>query len=770
MRERFGRWGADLSAEDFSCALATAGVLAPWNIPRGPAPTPEYFASEIRRRTSPSGKALWRYSLPLIPAPILAEAWRLFLESGGRGKLRIEIMGAAIDPRWVVEQLSRPEVGAASVELWVAPKVDEKKEEERERTRRAQSYSVNDEPEDEGYRSAYRYGLESASRSSSRRWKNVESDIQRGYERSRGRGREGLEWDTARDVARKAFEKVMDQRREEAPPRYLQARLQDRTDSRDVPLREGGSYHAVIRIGSKGGRWVSVETRFEAPAEPPEPEGHRLTVIFWEPRVSPDPQLQSLLLPPEGNTDEILFPFDVPEGLDAIAARITVLHNNRVLQTGVLRASVGGEGRWTFTLDATPRTRLEGLSARSQFDLALVLNHDDEGTPRVTVATDDKTVVLKLDDGPVHYLTDFLNAQISAIAVSPERYGNLDSPGTVELLRSLAIMGATIHDRLCKGQRLHRLDKARRIHITSAKAESFFPIELLYSFRPPSQKATLCSHAAAALDSGDCTADCPSDKKNTVCPLGFWGLSRVIERHAHEPEDGERGSGDFELRAEPVRKQSTLPISGTALLAASDRAREKDGNAVTGLLQRLQQRGPAALVNTWAEWEERVASDSPGLLVLLPHHERQGGFDVLEIGDSDQLPSASIWDEQVRRVPDGPSPVVLLIGCATNLTRVSFDNPAGRFHDRGAAVVVSTIATILGRHASPATAMLVELLDQMAAEGNRTLGDVMLRLRQKLVLKQTPMALGLTAYGDADWILTRKEDHAHHRNAPRQLR
>jgi hypothetical protein len=111
--------------------------------------------------------------------------------------------------------------------------------------------------------------------------------------------------------------------------------------------------------------------------------------------------------------------------------------------------------------------------------------------------------------------------------------------------------------------------------------------------------------------------------------------------------------------------------------------------------------------------------------------------------------------EMVRRDPGGPNPVVLLMGCETNLTEISFENPAVVFQDLGAAVVVTTIATILGRHASPATEALVQLLDKMA-DGKHTFGDIMLRLRQKLVATSTPMALGLTSYGDADWLLTRE--------------
>jgi hypothetical protein len=544
-------------------------------------------------------------------------------------------------------------------------------------------------------------------------------------------------------------------RSEKAPPRFLQARLQDPLDPKPVlgALRPETTYQVEVRIGFQDDEWKAVAAPFPTLEEPPEPEGHRLTVIFWEPRVSPEPQVETLWLPPEGSSQPCRFLFHTRD-VNSIVARVTVLHRNRVLQTGLLRAWVRGR-RLTFELDATPRARLEGLSNRSRFDLALVLNHDDEGTARLTAASDDQAVVLALDDGPVAQLTQLLDQQISAIARDPDRYVGLESPGSVELLRSLAQIGATVYDALSKHTHLLRLADAGRIHITSAKAESFLPVELLYRFRPPAETAGLCPHAAAALEAGDCLGTCPSDKRQTVCPLGFWGLSRVIERHAHRPEDQDRIRKDFDLRAEPVRERSLLPLSTTSLLAASDRASGEKKDTVSDLFGKLQARGPSALASTWAEWEQHVASDLPGLLVLLPHHERNSGFEILAIGEDERLASANIWEEVVRKAPDGPQPIVLLMGCETNLTRISFDNPVSRFRDQGAALVVSTIATVLGRHASPAAALLVELLDQMAAPGDRTFGDVMLRLRQKLVATQTPMALGLTAYGDADWVLTK---------------
>lgn len=669
MRKRFGPWGSGLSAADFACALAAAGMLPPEAEPSWPA---DRLAAKIKDRLQ-RGVA-WRLSAQAarFDPRVLAEAWLLLL--GFRGALRIKVdpEGLSSLPRaWVEEQLSRPEVGASTRAILKG------------------SYAVD-------------------------------IDINKGP--SPGGA---IEVDEPR-------------------MRFLQAQLSNHERI----------YTASIRVGVPDRQWMSVEEPFPL-QENDGPEGHELTVLFWEPRVCSKPQIETLWLPPKGNSLPIRFTFEVPEGLESITARITILHANRVLQTGLLRAPVGDRsGEETFRLDALPRTRLEGLSARSRFDLALILNHDDEGTPHLTATADGQAVVLALDDGPVTQLTQLLDQQISAIAKDPDRYLGLESAGSTELLRSLAQIGGAVYDSLSRRDHLESLASAKRIHITSAKAESFLPVELLYRFRPPADTAVLCPNAAAALEAGDCPGDCPSDKRQTVCPMGFWGLSRVIERYSHQVEDQERIQG-FELRAEPIRQSSPLPLSTTSLLAASSRASTEETGAVTNLLDKLQARGSAALVSTWDEWEQHVASDRPGLLVLLPHHERKDGFETLAIGEDQRLKSVLIWDEVVRKVPDGPRPIVLLMGCETNLTRISFDNPVSRFQDHGAALVVSTIATILGRHASPATALLVDLLDQYSASGDHTFGDVMLRLRQKLVLSQTPMALGLTAYGDADWVLTK---------------
>lgn len=708
MIERFREWGAGLSEEELACALAAFGVL------RG----------RSMKRTLD-----WRFDPRLFDtsAVKLAQAWRIVRDTSlGPILIRLDpevLDRAGIDPLWLRSHLLQGSGAFILIEpareapplsrgIDLGPPVV--KREEWQGPRHG-SYGVSDDG--------------SVAKS-------------------------GSVGDGSFPDSRPAPPPVRTRRKEEVSPRFLQARLHSGKRPLRGALRPGQPCSAAIRVGLPDPGWTSGDRPFPTPEEPPEPKGHRLTVIFSEPRIRPEPEVRTLWLPRKGSSEPVEFSFDAPAGADSIAARITVLHANRVLQTGLLRVPIGTKGRWTFELDATPRTRLEGLSARTLFAAALILSHDGDGMPRLTASSDGQAVVLTIDGEAIGKLTRVLGERISDVAIRPKHYKGLESPGSVELLRELAQKGAVLHDHLCKHTKLGQIAGAGRIHITAATAESFFPAELLYRFRPPSDTAGLCPHARKALLAGDCTGDCPSDKRKTICPLGFWGLSKVIERHAHKPEDQDGGA--VELHPEPVRPRSLLPISGSALLGASGKVAEFKKDAVTRLLNSLQKRGTAILATTWKEWERYVRSRRPRLLVLLPHHDRdEDGDEFLEIGKSERLETDQIWDEIVRRLPNGPNPVVLLMGCETNLTEISFENPVVRFRDHGASVVVSTIATILGRHASPATETLVQLLDRMA-DGKHTFGDIMLRLRQILVARETPMALGLTSYGDADWILVKE--------------
>lgn len=261
----------------------------------------------------------------------------------------------------------------------------------------------------------------------------------------------------------------------------------------------------------------------------------------------------------------------------------------------------------------------------------------------------------------------------------------------------------------------------------------------------------LCPGASQGLTSrdGKCVEQHSPDH---VCPTGFWSLRKVIERHAHVPENTVR-PGPFELIADQgFATASKIAPLRAVLYGASDIADEYDANATSAVETAAETvAGLSHRVRTWSEWRQEIAGKHPSLLLLLPHHS---GQDKLEIGTGDSLLPSQIWDDVVR-APGTGKPLVFLIGCKTLLTKRAFDDIVQGFAWSGAAAVVSTYATILGRHAAPATTELLRELKSQLDNGETRLGDVLVAIRRKLLAQGAPMALGLTSYGDADVLLTR---------------
>jgi len=100
--------------------------------------------------------------------------------------------------------------------------------------------------------------------------------------------------------------------------------------------------------------------------------------------------------------------------------------------------------------------------------------------------------------------------------------------------------------------------------------------------------------------------------------------------------------------------------------------------------------------------------------------------------------------------PGAPAPVVLLLGCSTQVTDVPFLNFVEAFKRERAALVIGTLATIRGRRT---VAFVADLLDRLkAASGSdRTFGDLFLETKRRLLANGDGFVLSLTAYGDVGW-------------------
>jgi len=234
----------------------------------------------------------------------------------------------------------------------------------------------------------------------------------------------------------------------------------------------------------------------------------------------------------------------------------------------------------------------------------------------------------------------------------------------------------------------------------------------------------------------------------------------VIERHIHDPGYGRMmGSSDFVMQAEPVANRSILHVLRTCLYAASDRV---DG-VVPGQRQQFMNTlnsvsDNTGMVSMWNDWAREIAAKRPTLLILMPHtiEDEILRAPAMEIGSSDRLASGYIRPGYVCVSPEDQAPIVALLGCETMVPYSKYMGFVPQFRRNGAALVLCTLTTVLGRHVVPIAQKLVEeLKSELEGDGSNivSFGDVLLHVRRNVLLGGLPIVLCLVAFGDADWQL-----------------
>jgi hypothetical protein len=562
-----------------------------------------------------------------------------------------------------------------------------------------------------------------------------------------------------------------------AERRYIQARVFE-TPLKAKEVRGGlhsdTDYLTDVRVGPQEAGWLAPPSKNIFPDwELPEYEqGHLLTVVFSEPQHAPQPQVQRIFLPRKGASTTCRFYFHTLARESSFDARIMLLYENRVLQTARLRAGVqpGTDGsrtgkRLRMEIEAALRPGLAGLEDRRHFDLALLVNESNDGQHRLTEVSGEQARLVTLDG--LKEAIDELREMLKSIPDNPDDF----KPGppqaaTEDLLRDMALRGNDLYRALVLDQVGSRdLAASRRLQLISATEEAFLPLEFVYDKPAPALDATLCLEALKDEVKGECS-DCPAngagldDEKYPngypkICPLGFWGLSRVIERQAIVPgkKDGP-GAFEFDLLSEPFEGRTSLALLSKAVFAASSRVDKDKKGLIQSVLQALQNvTGDHAIqVETWADWRSQVQAESPSLLVLLPHSLKvKNKYNALEISSSQDLVENYLTDAYVHPNQAGQRPLVLLLGCETLNPDIPFQGFMARFRQQGAAIVLGTATAVLGRHAAPVAVMVADILGELAAKGPYTFGEALQLLRRRALGRNLPMVMALVAYGDADW-------------------
>jgi hypothetical protein len=404
---------------------------------------------------------------------------------------------------------------------------------------------------------------------------------------------------------------------------------------------------------------------------------------------------------------------------------------------------------------------------REAFDASVWLDARGEGV--VGVGVPDADAVIAFGDKDLDKVLNDIRVLLRGPVDAPAQFEELTSDASVGLIRSLAFQGRILHEVI--GERLEENLPGRpleRIQIVQTDRTDYAPLEFLYDLPTPSEDAGLCEGWRDQVQAG--VVRCPESNHppaalpgqvTKVCPLGFWALSKVIERQIIEARDV-RSEG-FAVRVAPSNAQTHLSPFSRALFGFSTRVDAAVGGQSAAVLDTLNgvTNNHARVVDTWGAWASAI-SERPSLLVLLSHTVEHQSVTALEIGPEEggsRLKLIELVPELVKAHPTD-TPLVLLLGCDTAVERNEFRSFVGQFIDSGAALVVGTITPVLGEHAAPVSQSLIRHIASAFAAGDHapedrvsTFGELMLRVRRRLLTDGELTALCIASFGDADWRL-----------------
>jgi hypothetical protein len=561
-------------------------------------------------------------------------------------------------------------------------------------------------------------------------------------------------------------------------PRRVQVEVRPGKGTRSEPevrtaLEPDRTYTVSVFIGFAGSRQVEADSSIDVSDVLKDAQSHTVQVTFQEIGALGRPQHGSIDLKPDRETQPALF--IITTAPPVYRARIIVSFRNRVLQTVLFEADVRpkmGLARlfslWSkrepirLLVESNPRPSMSGLDARQEFDFALVFNEDPDGRGRVAAIGGEAPEVFATDQ--IDDTMRQIERTLSRVAEVGRHFGELRSDDSVALLRDLATLGRRLYNVMVDWQISEsvRNPPSGRLQVIPGRPDGLFPVEFVYDKPMPDVGATLCEHAAEALLAGACPAVCPlpGQEHSVVCPLGFWSLSRVIERHAFLRKRGL--DPDVQgLVAEPLEGRTELRVFGGGEYAASQRVDNLVPRSIAKVSEALKEAlgHQIAPVDAWSDWSKDIAAGSPSLLVLLTHTDSAttstGPVMHLEIGSE----GGGEWldtDHIERAVVVGPAgtppPLVLLIGCSTGVTKFELQDFVASFMRNGASIVVATTSTVAGEYAADVTAAL---LSEMSAAATHTdaIGDALLAMKRRMLAAGNLTALALFAYGDADWRL-----------------
>lgn len=529
-------------------------------------------------------------------------------------------------------------------------------------------------------------------------------------------------------------------RDDKGPGRRLVSKVMDASGNVVDTGFIGGRVHRLrLRIAARA---APGETAANRPLDSPNPDADiRLNVVVHVDRSNEPLPPVSIEYPATGDgewTDPISF--TAPRRSGDLKLFITVLWKGRVVQSATLSGPLTtehGDRSGTMTLVVDESAGLDDPDRRGGADATLVQVPGTEDEP---VLIDASSAVTLDPENLARANRQVRKSLISAFMNPPPSLAEASA-----VLEDLAIRGALLRDAL-KGKQATFFDDAAWIHVTSFGGPPVH-FELIYTHpMPRTRPVEVCGPALAG--NSQCSQDCPDRARDDrVCPFGFWGTSKIVERRLHSPDRSD--SSTSEDRIITVRRGSAVGVTDVANVDDPEA-----GQRIVDAIGAVVDPGTAAVATNWVQLAE-VLTTERDLVCLVTHTiEPEDPDDDLgiELQLGDQTEKLYLVDD--RYINPGrrhPGPLVLALGCDTGTISASFATFVSRLHSLGAEVVVTAISQIPGKEAADFVERFAAHLDRrLQQDGEVRFGEVLTAARAETIGRGDVMGLALTASGDGD--------------------